>query len=182
MATPVIITVTGTPIPEDWVTANFVSLYASGATPRLMTGIASVESSYKQFEMRTLYKYPGYWPTESHQDGGSHIGLMMVSTSLALKNAWSWRENSMEGVTEFVRDKLSAASRVMNKYIKSHAGLRKLTGVELEKMALVYYGPYGAKGPYYLPAQQGSGWTWVKNASGNPNGVAYADSVRSMMK
>ncbi len=181
MADPVVITVTGAQIPDDWITTRLVGLYASGATPRLMTGIAEVESTYQQFEVRTLYKYNGYWPTESHQDGGSHIGLMMVDTSLALKNAWSWRENTAEGVSEFVNDKLAAAGRVINKIIKSHPGLRKLSGAELENVALVFYGPYGAKGPYYAPAPTGSGWVWVKNPA-NPNGVAYADSVRSMVQ
>lgn len=50
-------------------TGQLLSLYATGATPHLMTGIAQVESSYLQFFSQNLLGATALWPHESY-DGG----------------------------------------------------------------------------------------------------------------
>jgi hypothetical protein len=169
--------VTGTRILGDDITARLLSLY-KGATPRLMTGVAQVESSYFQFKRRPLYGTSAFWPAESASDGGSHIGLMMLPTADDLRYAWDWQVNTQAGVTLF-NAKLASAQRLMTGIIKQHPGLRKLTPVELERMALVLYGPEASANlgqQYYAPARSGNGWTWIVNNAGNPGGVAYANS------
>jgi hypothetical protein len=163
-----------------------------------VTGIAEKESSYQQFHNRSLYGVTDLWPTESY-DGGSHIGLMQLPVSMLL--AWNWLENTLSGVDLF-RQKLAAAIRNEQRIIATHPGLRHLTRVEVENMALVLYGPYAPNDPdlatrltkqYYAPQCSGtvtstpqglkcsSGWDWVVNNAGNPSGVAYANDVRLKM-
>lgn len=168
--------ITGVPVPNHDITERLVSLY-QGATPRLMTGVAQVESSYFQFRGRLLYGTSALWPYESAQDNGSHIGLMMMPTPESLKYAWDWRVNTQAGVTLF-KAKLGSAKRLMKRIIQMHPRLRELTSVELEHMALVLYGPYASADlgkQYYAPARSGNGWTWIVNDAGNPLGVGYAD-------
>ena len=181
-ASPVQATITGVPLADGLITNRLASLYATGATPHLMTGIASHESTYRQFAQTTLYGRSDLWPTESF-DGGSHIGLMQVAVTTAA--AWNWETNTQLGVDLF-RDKLQAANRLQQRIIKANPGLRKLTKVELENMALVLYGP-DASGDlgkqYYVPAPaQGGSLTWAVNNAGNAGGVAYADDCRSKIK
>ena len=176
--------ITGTRIPGDAITARLVSLY-KGATPRLMTGVAQVESSYFQFKRRLLYGTSAFWPIESAPNdvspSGVHIGLMMMPTKDNLQYAWDWQVNTQAGVNLF-KAKLASAQRLMTAIIKQHPGLRKLTPVELEHMALVLYGPAASADhdeQYYAPVRSGSGWIWIVNTAGNPDGVAYANSCLS---
>lgn len=181
-AKPVTIFIVGTAIPDADITNRLVTIYG-GATANLMTGIAARESSYTQFVTRTLFGVSAPWPTESHPTqlsphSGSHIGLMQMPVSQA--NAWDWLANTNNGVNLF-QSKLGSAGRLTNKIITSHPGLRQLTGVELEHMALVLYGPYASanlSAQYYAPVKTSSGaWDWAVNTAGNSNGVAYASSV-----
>ena len=180
-APPVNAFIVGIAIPDQQITDRLLKLY-HGATPNLMTGIAQQESSYRQFRVLTLYGINERWPNESF-DGGSHVGLMQVETNM--RDAWDWEANTQEGVKVF-GDKLASARRIMQKIIKDHKGLRKLTDVELENMALVLYGPHanGDRGKqYYAPKDIGNGkWDWIVNTAGNPAGVNYADSVRNSMR
>ena len=181
-ADPVTATITGVSLADDLITVRLVNLYGNGATPRLMTGIAKRESNYAQFAMRTLYGRSDRWPNESF-DGGSHIGLMQMPVSM--ERAWNWESNATEGVDLF-REKLSTASRVMRRIIQKNKGLRDLTGVELENMALVLYGPYASGDlgkQYYRPVVTSTGgMDWVVNSAGNANGVIYANYCRSHMQ
>lgn len=194
-AEPVIITITGVQIPDNLITERLVHLY-HGPTSRLMTGLAQVESSYKQFSTRTLYDRSDLWPQESY-DGGSHIGLMQVVTTM--DRAWDWLENTKFGVDHFngkvhsARRNVNAIRKMIREQYRGH--LRTLNRVELENMALVYYGPYGVipdgmtreewllTRQYYTPQQQAGGtWDWVVNNQGNPGGVGYVQNVRNSMK
>ncbi|MGC1730590.1 MAG: choice-of-anchor tandem repeat GloVer-containing protein [Steroidobacteraceae bacterium] len=178
----VTLTITGEPIPDATITAQLDSLYANGATPNLLTGIAEVESSYEQFDgTETKYGYTGYWPNESKADGGSHIGLMMVPTT-ALE-AWDWLDNTSNGASLF-QQKLAAAGRNATRIIAQNPGLPNLTPVQLENMALLLYGPFAPtthqlKNQYYIPATVGGVLTWIVNTANNPSGVTYANSCRS---
>src|SRR6185369_963191 len=93
--------ITGAPVPDHDITERLLSLYSQGATPRLMTGVAQVESTYFQFRGRLLYGTSALWPYESAEDHGSHIGLMMMPTKENLKYAWDWQVNTQAGVTLF---------------------------------------------------------------------------------
>jgi hypothetical protein len=135
------------------ITSRLDSLYSTGATPNLMTGIAMKESSYAQFleppqppkniDLFNLYASTNgvkaaKWPLESKlssglSDGGSHIGLMMVPTTGLL--AWNWFQNTNDAVNSadhgFVAVKLPLANTWMNwiisgnnkKNIPAHPGL-----------------------------------------------------------
>jgi hypothetical protein len=98
--------------------------------------------------------------------------------------AWNWESNTAGGENLF-EDKLRAASRIMRRIIQNNRGLRQLTGVELENMALVLYGPHASgdlNRQYYAPAPTPNGGVdWVVNTAGNPGGVAYADNCRGSM-
>ncbi len=172
---------------------QLVSDYGSTQpTPHLMTGIASVESSIEQFKSEALYGQTLYWPLESY-DGGTHIGLMQMPTSMDY--AFNWQDNASNAVALFYQ-KESVATTVASNEISSYSGLPALTGAQLENMALTLYGPYaGGTNPakqYYVPGCVGgtaSGttctggtWQWVVNTAGNANGVAYANSCRSKVQ
>lgn len=174
-------TITGVALDANAITTRIQTLYRNGATPRLPTGIAEVESSYLQFRSRTLYGRADLWPTESY-DGGSHIGLMQMP--VAMDVAFSWEENTGQGVALF-EDKLRAARRIMHRIIQNNHGLRQLTDVELENMGLVLYGPHASADlgrQYYAPAPAaGGGVDWVVNTAGNNAGVTYANNCRGSM-
>jgi hypothetical protein len=171
--------VVGDAIPESEITTRLVGLYAHGATPHLLTGIADKESTYRQFGSRSKYGRAGLWPVESY-DGGSHIGLMQMPTTV--DRAWDWQLNSRDAANLF-QDKLRIAASLERRIIQGHRGLRRLTDVESENMALALYGPGAAAGldnQYYRAIQHADGsYDWVVNTANNPVGVAYADDVRS---
>ncbi len=181
-ARPITIYVVGTPIPDADITTRLVGLYG-GATPNLMTGIVVRESAYRQFTTSSLFGVSTTWPTESY-DGGSHIGLMQMPTTQA--HAWDWMVNTADGVNFFSASKLPLASQLTQRIIASHPGLRQLTAVELEHMAVCLYGE-GAlpklSQQYYAPVRTASGgWDWAVNTSGNPKGVAYTNYVFSNLR
>jgi hypothetical protein len=168
-------------IPDSEITARLLSLY-QGPTPNLLTGIANLESTYRQFFQRKLYGVSALWPNESNQDGGSHVGLMQMPTSQA--DAWDWHANTSDAAALFSA-KIAAAGRLANRIISNYPSLPALTGVQIENMALVLYWPYANASltmQYYVPLGSGSNMQWAVNTANNPNGVAYADSVRAKMK
>jgi hypothetical protein len=173
--------IVGVPIPDSKITSRLYSLY-NGATPNLLTGIAMKESSYRQFSNITLFGYTGNWPTESY-DGGSHIGLMQVPITMA--DAWDWKTNTQTGANMFA-EKVQIAKSIERQLRREYRGLRRLTDVEIENMALVLYGPEAdARDPYkqyYVPQSNGNNWEWVVNTANNPAGVAYADEVRTLVR
>lgn len=209
-------------IPNPTITSRLDSLYSTGATPNLMTGIAMKESSYSQFRtplesnpdlfnLYATFQIAAKWPYESY-DGGSHIGLMMVPTTGPL--AWDWLQDTNDAVNSadhgFVAMKLPRAQTIMNWMINgsrqnnvpAHPGLPSFSSpsVELENMALILYGPFASSDwtmQYYAPicappgvvvkkgntwTCKGGSWTWAVNATGNPGGVNYANTVRSLMQ
>lgn len=179
-AAPVTFMVTGAALSPAAITTRLVSLYANGATPRLITGVADQESSYLQFKQRSLYGISALWPLESY-DGGSHIGLLQMPTAAKIDYAWNWKTNTSAGVSLF-KEKLASAQRIAKEIIKNRPGLRALNQVELEHMALVLYGPYASADrgkQYYAPVQTNGAWKWVVNTASNSPGVTYANSCFS---
>lgn len=188
-----IVAIAGHALTEAEITAQLVSIYSTGATPRLLTGIAQQESSYLQFKTRTLYGISALWPQESF-DGGSHIGLMQMPVSMEM--AWDWKANT-QGAAALFNQKLSFARRYEGIIQRAHTGLGALSNVQLENMALVFYGPYAHRDSdkqYYAAACAGGTvdptgklcvgghWEWIVNTAGNNSGVDYADSVRSKIR
>jgi hypothetical protein len=187
-----VVTITGTTISDHDITNRLASLYATGSTPHLLTGIAQLESSYVQFSQLTLYGQSALWPRESY-DGGSHTGLMQMPVSMQM--AWDWMANTQGGAALF-KQKLTFAKRFETRIRNTHIGLPALTGTQSENMALVFYGPYATgsiTGQYYGATCvggtvdstgtrcTGGQWQWIANTAGNGNGVRYADSIRSLM-
>lgn len=187
-------TITGVAISSNDITNRLVSLYSHGETPRLLHGIAMKESGYLHFcvpgppgtclsGQDALYNKPNEsWPHESY-DGGSHIGLMQMP--ITMEHAWDWQVNTTNAADLF-REKISIARSLMRRIIRTHRGLRQLTNLERENMALVLYGPHASGdlgSQYYVPQRTASGdWDWVVNTNGNPSGVAYANDIRSRMQ
>lgn len=169
------------------------------ATPNLMTGIAMKESSYAQFleppqppknvDLWNLYADTNWqvaakWPLESKlptglSDGGSHIGLMMFPTSPG--DAWNWETNTFDGVRDasygFAGADLPLANSISSQIMKgsqhngipAHTPLNAPTGLQLENVALVLYGPFAHSTvwtlQYYIPVCTGTitakGNTWT---------------------
>jgi len=168
--------VLGTPIPDPTITSQLDWLYRAGTTPNLLTGIASKEGSYMQFySQETRMGVMGEWPYESY-DGGSHVGLMQVPNTL--KDAFDWYTNTSDGYGIF-ESKLTSAHNYVSNQIAGHPSLPAATGSQYEDDALVYYGPYGAAGTYWVPSSDYS--TWVPNPN-NTNGVNYANAIRNDTK
>ena len=200
----VVFTITGVQIADGVITTQLINLYTNNgsikrATPNLMTGIAYAESSYAQFTPNNGQPGPGLWPhespvTEMSPRAGSHIGLMQVEVNMQV--AWDWLANTQAGTTLFVNHKLATAELYLEEIQKQHTGLPHFLplSIELENMALVLYGPYAHSSldeQYYAPqcngkvegsSCKGGMWTWVVNTAGNPKGVKYADSIRSLLK
>lgn len=174
--------VVGDAIPENEITNRLVGLYAHGVTPRLLTGIADKESTYRQFVSRSKYDRQALWPVESF-DGGSHIGLMQMPSTVP--HAWDWQINTQDAANLF-REKLRIAAALERRIIRAHRGLRRLTDVESENMALTLYGPGAAAGlenQYYRAVQLANGsYDWTVNTANNPVGVAYANDVRARIR
>lgn len=174
--------VVGGSIPEREITDRLVLLYRQGETPRLLTGIADKESTYRQFSVRSKYDKQALWPVESY-DGGSHIGLMQMPSTV--QRAWDWQINTQDAADLF-REKLRIAAALERRIIQAHRGLRRLTSVERENMALTLYGPAAAAGlnnQYYRAIQLPDGtYDWTINTANNPAGVQYANDVRSRIR
>lgn len=194
--------VDGTSIPTSLITNQLYSLYSGGATPGLMTGIAMTESTYYHFTQPTAYCYnppsqtysytgnkllfglAGSWPNAACSDGGSHVGLMMVPTTMT--DAYNWQTNAQDGVNLFVHDKLGTAGRYEAKFYSCYPNLPQLTLAQSELDALVFYGPasytVGAFSCSYAP---GAGAYWIPNAnetgwvvnSNNAGAISYVKTV-----
>ena len=169
--------------PPAGVIANrLISAYAaimpSGGTQRLMIGLAQKESTFQQFASfkHPTYQLAGTWPNDNASapgGAGGHVGLLQVST--AMDTAFDWTAN-ISASASLLSVKLASARSVMNSYRSRYPRLPVLSGAQLEDDAVIYYGPYGSIGAYWVP--NGAGNAWVKN-SGNPNGVAYVDAVKN---
>jgi hypothetical protein len=148
----------GVAIPDATITNRLVALYTSGATPRLLTGIASKESSYRQFAVRTLYGVSGRWPIENaanqYTPAGSYVGLMQVPNGMV--NAFDWLTNTQQGAYIF-QTKLTDAGNYVANLRSQYPQLPALNGVELENEALSRYGGF-INDRYYTVNGSGNGW------------------------
>jgi hypothetical protein len=165
--------VAGRTIPDSVITDRLLSLYAGGATPRLFTGVAAVECSYRQFSPSTLYGQSAYWPLES-PGGGSYVGLIMVPAGM--EHAYSFLFNTAFGVDLFMGDKMTFCRNDISLIRSTHPMLRDLTAQEYEKCALVKYGPYPTQGLYYAPNESGTDWVVDADPS-HQQALEYVDSV-----
>ncbi|HET8796569.1 MAG TPA: hypothetical protein VFO89_02715 [Thermoanaerobaculia bacterium] len=84
--------VVGRTIPDDVITDRLVALYPRGATPRLMTGIAMTESTYRQFADRTLYGITARWPF-LNGPAGTYVGMFQVEPTVERHGAGSKTPN-----------------------------------------------------------------------------------------
>jgi hypothetical protein len=187
--------ITGTLIPSTLVTTKLKSLYTTGATPALLTGIANKESTYDtpgvtkgQFSTLVATKPParllkplgvdGYWPTEP-PDGGSHIGLMqVVAKPLA---AWDWEQNAIQGFEVYQWGLRQATLYEAAMKQKCANKLPPLDGLSRENNALRFY-RYG--GAYYFAytAPHPNCGSWIKNSSFKDGGENYVEKVRSLLR
>ena len=169
-----VFTVTGVSIPDEVITERLINLY-NGATPNLLTGIATVESGigcYCQFYEIAKYDVTDRWPRESY-DGGSHIGLMQVP--VAMEDAWNWLTNT-QTAANIITGNIQQSHNHVNNIRQEHPDLRDLTDVEHEDNALALYntGSY-----YYSPNANFT--DWLENPN-NSEGVDYADDVRNNVR
>jgi hypothetical protein len=169
--------VVGRPIPENVITDILVAGYVGGARPRLFTGVADKESSYRQFASRSLYGQTAYWPLESY-DGGSHVGLLMVSASM--EHGYSISDNIADALSLF-GDKLSICQAHIDSLRSGRPNLRDLTGEEYEMCALVKYGPHAALSWYWVPNGSNDNWIVDPDSTHAP-AVAYANDVVERMR
>lgn len=181
-AQPVTLYVVGTSIPDATITPRLLSLY-SGPTPRILVGIADRESTYRQFSNSSLYDQDGLWPTESGEDGGSHIGLMQMAT-VGANRIWSWMQNTADGASWLSVTKMGIARSLVSQIRKAHPSLPDLSALQYEQYAVDLYGNHPGKlwsQQYWVPVQSNpsdpkSAWVWQKGTA-NPLGIAYADDV-----
>lgn len=108
-----------------------------------------------------------------------------------MKDAFDWAINTQDGVDLF-RKKLSLATTNEKSIQSTHTGLRDLTSLELENMAIELYGPFpgglNLNKQYYIPSCvggtsnghvcTGGNWDWVINTTGNAHGVNYVAQVK----
>jgi len=167
--------VDGASIPKATITSRLDGLY-SGATPGLLTGIAMTESSYYQFISRSLYQVPnGVWPNENAPNqftpAGAYVGLMQVPNGLL--PAFDWITNTSTGAIVF-QSKLADANNYVASEQSQYPQLPSLSGQELEKEALSFYGGFSSR--YHLVNSTGTGWdtttrtdllTYVQNVFNN---------------
>jgi hypothetical protein len=101
-----------------------------------------------------------------------------------MARAWDWLVNTQAGADMFdVKVRMAKANE--RKLRQQYPGLRSLTTLETENMALCLYGP-GAGGDnltkqYYIPQLVNGRWEWVINSANNPTGVEYVSKVRAVV-
>jgi hypothetical protein len=121
------------------------------------------------------YGIHGCFPTQSGQDGGSHIGLIQISTTMT--DAYDWAQNIQDGIDLF-DTKMSEAGQHEANLRHTYPNLGVLSTVQKEKDALFRYGPFAGTGSslgwYWVPNSAKN--AWIKN-TGNPNGTGYVDDV-----
>jgi hypothetical protein len=185
MAELVRITITGPSggISDALITDRLVKLYTGGATPRLMTGIAVVESTYRQFtdiylsgprirQPVVLYGRHDWWPNESY-DGGSHIGLMMVS--ITMERAWNWLINTRHGVDIFIGG-LSISRNHEKVDRQANPTLPPLSDTQHEDNSLGYYRLGTSRSNrYWIPSSDFQ--SWIANEQ-NSTAFNYVNNVR----
>jgi hypothetical protein len=117
---------------------------------------------------------------------------MQVMTS-GMSVAWDWKANAMAG-RDNLDTKFEYVRNVVRRIRKLRPGLRQLSGLEWENMALMQYGdsPANTWGELYYvaacngvpdtykgktPACEGNAWDWVITTK-NGKGVKYVEKVR----
>jgi hypothetical protein len=168
----------GTSIPPSAITTRLYNLYSGGATPGLLTGIAMAESSYYQFTSRPLYQVPnGLWPTENapnqYTPSGVYVGLMQVPNGLV--PAFDWITNTSTGASLF-QSKLLEAEGYVSSEQTQYPQLPSLSGQEMEKEALSFYGGFSSR--YHLVNSSGTGW----DTTTRTDLLTYVQSVLSEIK
>jgi len=166
--------VDGTAIPNATITSRLVSLYSSGATPHLLTGIAVVESNYRQFSPRSLYTVYGPWPLESPSPAlGLYVGLMQVPNGMP--SAFEWLTNTSSGASIF-NGKNSIVQSYVSAQRNGHPSLPDLSATQYEDNQLVLYNGLPVPSNYvWQPNSNFTAWTQVSGTGG----YNYVQSVRN---
>ncbi len=167
--------VLGTTIPNATITSRLLSLYSSGATPALLTGIAMVESTYEQFVEAYMMGGTGLWPDGSNSGTlDAYVGLMQVPNGMTSSGgpAFDWYTNTSTGASIF-KSKLSSASSYSSSEQTTYPNLPALAGTQLENEALVYYGGFASGTHFYTPNSAGTAWV----ATTNTNVTTYVNTV-----
>jgi len=188
--------VDGTSVPLSTVKTQMKADYSfPGGTPNLPLGMACRESRFRQFSTTTLKSSQGptiplllwginaCWPNQSY-DGGSHIGITQVPSSM--DNGFDWLNNTYQGVTvTLVQDKIGSAQRYETQKRNQYPALPALTTAQTENNALFFYlrGQYRRvngqtifKDPYYMPNNAGTGWILNPN---DPGATGYVNQIRA---
>ncbi|MGA2629125.1 MAG: hypothetical protein ABSG54_02830 [Terriglobia bacterium] len=173
--------VLGTTIPNTTITNRLVSLYTTGATPHLLTGIAMDESAYQQFVQAYMMGGTGLWPNGTNSDPNlsvpldAFVGLMQVPN--AMNTAFDWVTNTSTGSGIF-NQKLGSANNYVSSLQSQYPQLPGLTGVQLENEALVYYGGFATGTHYYYPNSTGTAWVTTTTS----RVLNYVGTIRNDMQ
>ena len=175
--------VDGTSIPPATITTRLYNLYSGGATPGLLTGIATHESTYHQFVSRSLYEVPnGLWPNESF-GGGGFVGLMQVPNGLV--DAFDWLTNTYQGLST-LEGKYPTVQSWVSGLRSQYPSLPDLSPTQYEDNEMVLYAGYNAtQNPNLYIWQANSnhdGWTDAAaqaNGGTGPYNYVYAPTTAS---
>lgn len=173
--------IVGNTIPQSRITSELIAAY-TGPTPKLLVGIATVQSGFQQYVNtgKPLYGRFDLWPQEDDK-GGAKIGLLKPQTTM--ETAWDWKKNIKAGAKEF-QNNMALALSIENAYRTKFPALPQLTPVQRENIAilLTFEMPIHKDNQYY--AVQGSGATakWIVNATGNPRAIAYVNKIRNLSR
>ncbi len=182
--------VLGAAIPYSTITSRLYSLYTTGATPHLLTGIAEVESSYHQFVQAYMMGATGDWPNGDNAASllDAYVGLMMVPNGMTQGFDWITDTSATDqrGGAYIFNQKLSTASTCMGVEQQSYPSLPLLSGSQLEENALVFYSGNSGTGTcsqvsphlYWVPASDGT--SWVENSS-SPE-YTYVNNVENSIQ
>jgi hypothetical protein len=185
-----------------------------------------LENNPDLYNLYATYGIAAKWPYES-AGGGKYIGLMQILAAANQQsdpNAWKWADSNL-AATANANDAVNLFSGtptpnkmtivgpsssgyegeiingVSSQNIPGHVGLRSLTGLELENMALVLYGGWLTNLPcgpglqcvlnsqYYIPQCSGTqkknkqgnltcstGWQWAINSTNQSAGISYVSN------
>ena len=107
-----------------------------------------------------------------------------MQVPITMADAWDWLVNTQTGANIFA-GKIDTAKRLERRIRQNYQGLRHLTAIEIENMALILYGPFASADlnrQYYIPQVSGGAVDWVENTANNPDGMAYAKDIRALAR
>ncbi len=177
----------GSTIPNNTIIAYLGQIYG-GATPNLLVGVATHETSCAQFYWadNQAYALLGYWPFENSGRTVPVVGMMQISSAsavgLSMAILFDWTANAQAGLTVF-QASLTNATTMTNQLIAAYPTLPAKTAVQLENDGLWLYGGFGGYGTkllaqpwtlYWIPNASNTGWV---QSTADPDGTAFISAV-----